>query len=68
MRRTMIIIPLLRSFLWLTIFPTFFLPFLDGCSNQQADAIAHLVTIELTEIVNKFTQRPITENTITLGW
>jgi hypothetical protein len=41
---------------------------LAGCTNTPAEATAPLITIELTEIVNKSTQRPLTENTITLRW
>ena len=41
---------------------------LTSCFNSQAEATAPLVTIELTEIVDKITQHPITENTITLRW
>jgi hypothetical protein len=41
---------------------------LASCDNQLPDATGPLVTIELTEIVDKSTQRPITENIITLRW
>jgi hypothetical protein len=39
-----------------------------GCSNSQPETQIPQVTIELTEIVDKSTQRPITENTITFRW
>jgi hypothetical protein len=42
--------------------------FLAGCTNPQAEATDPLISIELTEIVDKSTQRPITETTITLRW
>jgi hypothetical protein len=45
-----------------------FLALLAGCTNSKAEAIDPLITIELTEIVDKSTHRPITENTITLRW
>ena len=39
-----------------------------GCSNTQSETQGPQVTIELTEIVDKSTQRPINENMITLRW
>jgi hypothetical protein len=56
------------SITWLIICPALVLFLLASCSNSQAEATAPLVSIELTEIVDKSTQRPITENTITLRW
>jgi hypothetical protein len=52
----------LSIFLVLTLAP------LASCANQLSDATAPLVTIELTEIIDKSTQQPIIENTITLRW
>jgi hypothetical protein len=43
-------------------------PLLTGCSKSQIEATASIVTIQLTEIVDKSTHQPITENTITLRW
>jgi hypothetical protein len=40
----------------------------SGCSNQPAEATAPLVIVELTQIVDKTSRQPITENTITLRW
>jgi hypothetical protein len=57
-----------NSIIWLTIYPALVLFLLASCTNSQADATAPLVTIELTEIVDKSTKQPITENTITLRW
>jgi hypothetical protein len=54
--------------MWLTICLVFIVFILAGCTNSQDEAIAPMVTIELTEIVDKSTQRPITGNTITLRW
>jgi hypothetical protein len=59
---------LLRSYVCLTICLVLILPLLASCSNTQVEAISPQVTIELTEIVDKSTQRPIAENTITLRW
>jgi spore coat protein CotH len=56
------------SYFWLTIGLVLVLPLLAGCSNSQFEATVPTVTIELTEIVDKTTQSPITENTITLRW
>jgi hypothetical protein len=56
------------SIMWLTICLVFIVFILAGCTNSQDEAIAPMVTIELTEIVDKSTQRPITGNTITLRW
>ena len=44
------------------------LALLMSCSNLQVKTTTPTVTIELTEIVDKSTQRPITENTISLRW
>jgi hypothetical protein len=39
-----------------------------SCSNSRPETQVPQVTIELTEIVDKSTQRPIADNTITLRW
>ena len=57
-----------NSIVWLTINLVLVVPLLAGCSNSQVETTTHTVTIELTEIVDKSTQRSITENTITLRW
>jgi hypothetical protein len=54
--------------IWLTICLVLILALLAGCSTTQVEATAPTVTIELTEIVDKSTQHPIAENTITLRW
>jgi hypothetical protein len=53
---------------WLTICLFLLTSLLASCTNQPVEATAPLVTIELTEIVDKSTQQPITENTITFRW
>jgi len=60
-------LPLL-SVLQLTTYSIIILAFLTGCSNSQVEVAAPSATIELTEIVDKSTQRLIAENTITLRW
>jgi hypothetical protein len=60
--------PLPCSYFWLTICLVLFLPLQAGCSTTQVEATAPTDTIQLTEIIDKSTQSPITENTITLRW
>jgi hypothetical protein len=56
------------SIFCLTICLILVLSLLAGCSNTQPEATGPTVTIELTKIVDKSTQRLISENTITLRW
>ena len=54
--------------IWSSVCFILILFLLTGCSNTQSETQGLRVTIELTEIVDKSTQRPINENTITLRW